>query len=244
MRRALSVVFWGFVVLSSLLLFPIAVLIFCVTAPFDRRRWLLHRFTSIWASLYTWFNPAWPVKIYGRERMHEASPTVIVANHLSLLDILVLFRLQSHFKWVSKHENFKVPVIGWNMTLNGYIPIKRGTATSIVTMMKRCRDVLTEGSSIVMFPEGTRSSTGRLRSFKPGAFEIAKRSSVPIQPIVLRGTGDALPKRGFVLQGRHPISIEVLDPIPPEEVEKLEAEEMMDRVREIIATALAQDPPQ
>ena len=93
-----------------------------------------------------------------------------------------------------------------------------------------------------MFPEGTRSSTGRLRSFKSGAFEIAKRNGVPIQPIVLRGTGDALPKQGFVLQGRHPISIEVLDPIPTSEVEKLEPEEMMAHVREMIARTLEGDP--
>ena len=93
-----------------------------------------------------------------------------------------------------------------------------------------------------MFPEGTRSSTGRLRSFKPGAFDIAKLNGVPIQPIVLRGTGDALPKSGFVLQGRHPISIEILDPIPPSEVEKYEAEEMMARVRDSIAEHLAGPP--
>ena len=111
-------------------------------------------------------------------------------------------------------------------------------------MMRMCDNALKGGSSIVMFPEGTRSSTGRLRSFKPGALEIAKRAGVPLQPIVLRGTGDALPKRGFVLQGRHPISIEVLDPIPPEQVEKLEAEEMMLRVRDTIAEALAQGTPQ
>lgn len=93
-----------------------------------------------------------------------------------------------------------------------------------------------------MFPEGTRSATGRLRSFKSGAFEIAKRNGVPIQPIVLRGTGDALPKRGFVLQGRHPISIEILDPIPSSEVDRLEPDEMMERVRETIAEALTCEP--
>ncbi len=242
MRIALSLAFWGFVVLSSAILFPLAVLLYCVTFAFDRRRWAMHKFTSVWASLYTWFNPAWPVRIHGRERMHEAGPVVIVANHLSLVDILVLFRLQSHFKWVSKQENFSVPLIGWNMTLCGYIPLRRGTTRSIRAMMQRCDEVISEGSSIVMFPEGTRSSTGRLRSFNPGAFEIAKSNGVPIQPIVLRGTGDALPKRGFVLQGRHPISIEILDPIPPSDVEKLEADDMMNHVRGIIAEALARDP--
>ena len=61
-----------------------------------------------------------------------------------------------------------------------------------------------------MFPEGTRSATGRLRAFNSGAFQIAERNRVPLQPIIVRGTAEALPKRGFVLQGRHPISIEIL----------------------------------
>ncbi|MCP4906817.1 MAG: 1-acyl-sn-glycerol-3-phosphate acyltransferase [bacterium] len=242
MRLAFSLAFWGFMLLSSAILFPLALLLFCVTVAFDRRRWAMHRFTSWWASLYTWLNPAWPVRIHGRERMHEAGPAVIVANHLSLVDILVIFRLQSHFKWVSKHENFRVPLIGWNMRLCGYIPLRRGTARSIRAMMRRCNEVIGEGSSILMFPEGTRSATGRLRSFKSGAFEIAKKNGVPVQPIVIRGTGEALPKRGFVLQGRHPISIEILEPIPSGEVDELEPEEMMDRVRATIAEALSSDP--
>lgn len=242
MNWVLSLAFWGFVGLSSIALFPIAVLLYCLTFAFDRRRTALHAFTCLWASLYTWLNPAWRVSIHGRERLHEAGPAVIVANHLSLVDILVLFRLRSHFKWVSKAENFDVPVIGWNMRLCGYIPLRRGTASSVHGMMRRCHEALAGGSSIIMFPEGTRSSTGRLRSFKSGAFEIAKRKGVPIQPIVLRGTGAALPKRGFVLQGRHRISIEVLDPIPASEVESMTAEDMMERVRTLIADALEQPP--
>ena len=242
MKLVMSFAFWGFILLSSILLFPIALLIFVVTAPFDRRRWLLHRFTCFWASLYTWLNPVWPVEIHHRDRLYEAGPTVLVANHLSLVDILVLFRLHSHFKWVSKQENFRVPLIGWNMRLCGYVPLQRGNRGSVQQMMRRCDRVIAEGSSLMMFPEGTRSATGRLRSFKPGAFEIARRNGVPIQPVVIRGTSDALPKRGFVLQGRHPISIEVLEPIPAEEVRATEGEEMMDRVRARFEAALEQPP--
>ena len=169
MRWLLSMLFWGFILVSSIVLFPIAVLIFLVTAPFDRRRALLHRFTCFWANLYTWLNPIWPVGIRGREKLHDSGPTVLVANHLSLLDILVLFRLQTHFKWVSKLENFRVPLIGWNMTMCGYIPLRRGTASSVQQMMRRCDEAIAGGSSIMMFPEGTRSATGRLRAFKVGA---------------------------------------------------------------------------
>lgn len=232
-RFAGSLLFWGFVAVSSLVLFPIGLLLWLVSLPFDPRRALMHRFTSFWASLYTWLNPAWPVRVIGRERLHETGPAVIVANHLSLLDILVLFRLQSHFKWVSKIENFRVPVIGWNMRLCDYIPLRRGDKQSILAMFRLCDRALAGGSSILMFPEGTRSATGRLRAFGIGAFQIAERNRVPLQPIIVRGTAEALPKRGFVLQGRHPISIEILDPIPAEEIAGREPEETMRRVREI-----------
>ncbi|HPG24076.1 MAG: 1-acyl-sn-glycerol-3-phosphate acyltransferase [Spirochaetaceae bacterium] len=238
MRVAGSLLFWGFVLLSSLVLFPIAVLLWVLTAAFDGRRRVLHAFTSFWASLYTWLNPAWPVRVVGRERLHTAGPAVLVANHLSLLDILVLFRLHTHFKWVSKIENFRVPLIGWNMTLCDYIPLRRGDARSTHAMMRHCDRAIAGGSSILMFPEGTRSASGRLRSFKPGAFQIAERNRVPVQPIVVRGTAEALPKRGFLLQGRHPISIEVLDPIPAEVIASEPAEEVMERVRALILAAL------
>jgi 1-acyl-sn-glycerol-3-phosphate acyltransferase len=238
MRMLGSLLFWGFMVVSSILIFPFAVLVWLVTIPFDRRRWAIHRFTSLWASLYTWLNPAWRVRVIGRERLYEDGPTVLVANHNSLVDILVLFRLQSHFRWVSKQENFRVPCVGWNMTLCDYIPIRRGKAGSIQTMMRHCDRALAGGNSIFMFPEGTRSASGRLRSFKPGAFQIAARNRVPIQPIIVRGTSEALPKRGFILQGRHAISIEVLDVIPAEEVAACDSDEMLERVRTIIGDAL------
>jgi 1-acyl-sn-glycerol-3-phosphate acyltransferase len=243
MRMLGSLVFWGFMVLSSILLFPISVLLWLTTLPFDKRRALLHRFTSFWANLYTWLNPVWPVRIVGRERLVKDQPVVLVANHRSLIDILVLFRLHTHFRWVSKIENFRVPFIGWNMRMCDYIPLRRGDGPSIQAMNRHCDRTLAEGNSIMMFPEGTRSATAQLRSFKLGAFRIAARNKVPIQPILIRGTAEALPKRGFILQGRHPISIEILDPIPVEEIITCEAEEMMARVRTIIELGLSRDAP-
>src|SRR5438105_15909376 len=101
LRRALSLVFWLFLVASSIVLFPVAVLIWAVTAPFDRRRALLHRFTCFWASLYTWLNPAWRVRVEGRERIRAAAAYVLVAIQQSLLDTLVLFRILLHYVWLS-----------------------------------------------------------------------------------------------------------------------------------------------
>ena len=107
--RLLSSVFWAFLTLSSIALFPVAAVIWAVTLPFDRRLVVLHQFTCFWGSLYTWLNPVWPVTIVGREKLDSQRAVVMVANHLSLLDILVLFRLFSHFKWVSRSRTSGFP---------------------------------------------------------------------------------------------------------------------------------------
>ena len=249
MRALLSSLFWIFLTVSSVVLFPVALLIWALTAPFDPKRRWLHQFTCFWASLYTWLNPAWPVHVEGREHIRPDEAYVMVSNHQSLLDILVMFRLFAHFKWVSKIENFKVPCIGWNMSLNRYIKLRRGDKASIIQMLKDARRTLAEGNSIMVFPEGTRSPDGRLKRFKTGAFELAKDCNRPILPIVLQGTSNALPKRGFVLQGRHPIRLTVLQELPCESFAEESVEALTERVRSLIAERLGEkelapaDPP-
>jgi 1-acyl-sn-glycerol-3-phosphate acyltransferase len=234
LRRLGSLAFWAFLTTSSILLFPVAVLVWAVTLPFDRRKVVQHQFTCFWASLY------WPVRVEGREKVRPGATYVMVANHQSLLDILVMFRLFVHFKWVSKIENFRIPCIGWNMRLNQYIELRRGDKQSIGEMMSAASRTLDDGNSIMMFPEGTRSADGRLKAFKHGAFTLAQGSGCPILPIVVEGTADALPKRGFVLQGRHPIAIRVLDEIPHEVIRDRPVEDVAREVREIFAKELGE----
>jgi 1-acyl-sn-glycerol-3-phosphate acyltransferase len=240
LRRAGSTLFWIFLVVSSILLFPVALLIWAVTVLFDRRLVALHQFTCFWASLYSWLNPVWRVRIEGREKIAPDVAYVMVVNHQSLLDILVLFRLFTHFKWVSKIENFRVVFVGWNMSLNRYIKLRRGDKDSVEQMMQACETALAEGSSIMMFPEGTRSADGRLKPFKHGAFTLAQRMRVPILPIVVEGTAAALPKRGFVLQGRHAIRIRVLDAIPHARFANLSVDALTEQVRDVFAAELGE----
>jgi 1-acyl-sn-glycerol-3-phosphate acyltransferase len=241
MRGVASLSFWAFIALSSLALFPVAVAIWALTAPFDRRLVVLHRFTCFWASLYTWLNPAWRVRVSGREKIRPGAAYVMIANHQSFVDILVLFRLFTHFKWVSKIEMFRLPCIGWNMYLNRYIPLRRGDSHSITRMMAACERTLAEGSSVLLFPEGTRSADGHLKQFKHGAFTLAKRARVPLLPIVVQGTAGALPKHGFVLRGRHAIRIRVLDEIPWESFADLPVDALTARVHERYQRELAED---
>ncbi len=242
-RRVFSSLFWAFIFFSSLLLFPVAVLVWLLTVAFDRRLVAQHRFTCFWASIYTWLNPAWRVTIEGRERIRPGVTYVMVANHQSLLDILVLFRLFAHFKWVSKAELFRIPCVGWNMSLNRYIRLRRGDPASIAQMLHDAERTLHEGSSLMIFPEGTRSADGRLKAFKHGAFTLALRAKVPILPIVLDGTANALPKRGLVLQGRHAIRVRVLDEIPYAQFAHESVESLTAAVHAMFLREVGEAPP-
>jgi len=233
-----SLLFWACVLAVSLACFPLAVIIRIVTTPFDRRLAALHAFSCFWASLCLWANPLWHVRIEGRERIDGHTAYVMVSNHQSLADIIVLFRLFVHFKWVSKAENFRIPLVGWNMRLNRYISIQRGSARGNLGMVRGCEAALRGGSSVMIFPEGTRSAGGALQEFRQGAFEIAWRTQSPVLPIVIDGTATALPKRGFLLRGRHAIRVRVLEPLVPPWPPGTDAASLRVQARDAIASAL------
>jgi 1-acyl-sn-glycerol-3-phosphate acyltransferase len=234
-----TVLFWPYLLASSIVLFAGALLIFLFTLPFDRRRAVLHLYTCGWAYHYVRLLPFWRARFTGREHIRGGRTYVLVANHQSLGDILVLFGLFKHYKWVSKRVIFRVPFIGWNMVLNDYVGLLRGDAKSIERMMQECRKHLRNGSSVMMFPEGTRSVDGEIKSFKHGAFTLASELGVPVVPIVIDGTRDALPKHGLMLD--HPwglaVRVHVLDAIEPRPGEPVA--DLSARVREVMIGELA-----
>ncbi len=237
-RRFGTYLWFAFVVPTSVVLCLIALLLRLTTYPFDRRLRALHMFTCFWASLYTWIMPPWRIRVEGREKIRKDATYVVVSNHQSLLDILVAFRLFFHFKWVSKIEIFKLPLYGWNMSFNRYVKLKRGDKKSIEQMMAVCDERIAEGSSVFLFPEGTRSPDGNIKQFKLGAFILAHRNKVPILPIVISGTNRALPKYKLNLQGIHKILIRVFDEIPYKKFENLSVEDTAEMVRQIMIEKL------
>jgi len=240
-NRLVAVLFISFVFTTSAVFFLIAAIIWLATYFFDPRLWLLHQFTCFWASLYIWIFPPWQVTITGREKIDKDKTYVIVSNHQSLVDILVAFTLFTHFKWVSKAEIFQVPLIGWNMTLNQYVRLKRGRKTSIKQMYSACERHIKRGSSVYLFPEGTRSTTGKMREFKEGAFVLAKRQSVPILPIVINGSKNAVPKNSLNFHGHTNVHVEILDEIPVESYDETTVSQLTQKVRELIRSKVDEE---
>jgi 1-acyl-sn-glycerol-3-phosphate acyltransferase len=101
------------------------------------------------------------------------------------------------------------------MRLNGYVYLVRGDRNSVIAMMNECRDLLAHRMPVLIFPEGTRSETRGLQGFKDGAFSLAKETGAPIIPVAIHGTGEALPKHGFMLRRRMQARVEVLDALDP-----------------------------
>jgi 1-acyl-sn-glycerol-3-phosphate acyltransferase len=238
---AFTLFYWLFVFVTMPVFFLVALAIFLVTWPFDRRRVALQLWSCFWASFYVYANPLWRAHVRGRERLRWRGGAVIVANHLSLVDILVLYGLYRPFKWVSKAELFKVPAVGWNMVLNDYVRLIRGDRESIKAMMAHCRRHLAQGSPLLIFPEGTRSRDGKLQAFKDGAFRLAKEANVPLIPVALQGTYEALPKHGLVLRRRMDARVQVLEPLDPARFGSVA--ELRDAARAAIARATGQGEP-
>ena len=234
-----SILYWTYFALSLPFLFAPQAVLFLLSFPFDRRRLLIHLYACAWGVSYVWLNPFWTLTVRGRERIPWRGPAVVVANHLSLLDILVLYGLFRPYKWVSKASIFRIPFIGWNMRLNGYVGLKRGDRESIKRMMAQCRAHLAAGSPVLIFPEGTRSPDGRLQPFKDGAFKLACEAGCPVIPVAITGTERGLPKHGVMLRDRMAAAVEVLAPIHPADVGG-----DPDRLREAVRAALVAALPE
>jgi 1-acyl-sn-glycerol-3-phosphate acyltransferase len=195
--------------------FPLTSIVWLMTLPFDSKRTSVHWMLICQAIIISYLIPVWKIKIEGREKAIRGTTYVIISNHQSLLDILLINCLRYRFKWISKIENKKVPILGWYLKMADYITVDRGDKESKEQMLVEAYNYLKKGISIMIFPEGTRSFDMEIGFFKRGAFQLAITTGVPILPVLIDGTGGVLPKHGLIFGGFHKITIRVLDPVQP-----------------------------
>jgi 1-acyl-sn-glycerol-3-phosphate acyltransferase len=173
---------------------PVQALLLVLTAPFDRNRTVPGRFLRVVGVAITKTFPPWRLRVEGA--WPAGGPFVVVANHQSILDILLLSHVPREMKWVAKDELFRIPWVGWMLRMSGDIPLRRGDAESGGEALSRAKAYLARGMSVIIFPEGTRSARGTLLPFKSGAFRLALDAGVPILPVVVHGTAQGMPKGG------------------------------------------------
>lgn len=238
--RVFSVLAWITMFITSTIITPFFLLVWVTTFWWDRRRLAAHFMGTFWAWHYQSLVPFWKLTLEGREKIPWNRPVVMVANHRSLVDILALYKIRRPFKWTSKAENFRLPFVGMVLTLTNSVKIKRESLRSGAKFISEAEAEMKKGSSILLFPEGTRSKTNIMRPFKEGGFLLAKRAGSGIIPIVLSGSETCFPRAKPIPMTKANIRISVLDEIPAETVEKLELKELMELVRQRMEEALDQ----
>ncbi len=235
----LSLLFYIYLLVVILVMFALSIIARVVCAPFDRKRTVVHELSRALCMLF-WRMPfAWRLRIEGLENIDRTQPYVITINHNSMADIIALYFVPLGFRWVSKREVFRIPVIGQLLTLHGDITIDRGRgADAMNKVISDGRMWIGRGVSIAIFPEGTRSKDGEIHRFKQGAFTLAKSAGTAILPVVMDGTRSIM--RGLLFNWRNRLTVKVLPPVPAEVVAEKEPTEVANMVHGRMTEALAQ----
>jgi 1-acyl-sn-glycerol-3-phosphate acyltransferase len=233
----LSYLFWAACVLIVILWTPLVAAFRLFTAGSDPNRNRVGRFQRRSAALAARINPFWNFRAIVEGRPDPAKPHLFVANHKSLADVFLLCLLPWEMKFLSKESIFKIPLLGWQMRTIRDIPIVRGDRESAKRAIEAMRDRLTSGSSVIVFPEGTRSPDGAIAPFREGAFRLAIELGVDVVPLAVAGTENTLPKHSLVFRPTS-ASVTVLPPVPVGGLTADDAPRLAERVRGEIARAI------
>jgi 1-acyl-sn-glycerol-3-phosphate acyltransferase len=194
----------------------------------------------IWARFSCLIIPM-TVKVIGRENADPGHSYIVIANHQSQTDIFAIYGwLPFDFKWVMKMELRTAPVIGYACHKLGHVFIDRSNSEAARKSINAAKKNIAVGTSIVFFPEGTRSDDGRLNEFKKGAFHLALEMGLPILPVTIIGTRDVLPNRSTGLFPGRALMI-IHEPVSIDGYDEKNIPELIARTREIIDRPLRQE---
>jgi len=222
---------WFCIVLSGFVFASLAI----ATYLFDRKGEMAHLCARLWGKVALLANGV-RVKVEGLEQLRDEGPYIFMANHQGSYDIFALLgQLPFQFKWLAKKEIFSIPILGWAMTVAGYISIDRDGTRETVEAMNKAAQKIQKGMSVVIFPEGTRSADGSIQPFKKGGFTLAVKSKVPIVPIALAGSREILAKDRLAISPGN-IRVRIGHPIETSHCSTKDRQTLMEEVREAISS--------
>jgi 1-acyl-sn-glycerol-3-phosphate acyltransferase len=205
-----------------------------ISSLFDASGRIQHRFARLWSRMILGTIGA-GVSVEGLDKIQTGRAHVYVVNHLSALDIPVLYlHLPFQFRILAKRELFRYPFMGWHLRRSGQIPVDMDNPKQSIRSLNRAVDAIRKNMPLVVFPEGGRSDDGQLQPFMGGAFFAAIRAQVDVVPMALVGTYEMLKMNTWHIKPR-PLRLLVGDPIPTAGLSVRDTEALTARAREVIA---------
>lgn len=223
---------------------PILTLIFSILTLVDillvRKSALkVQIFPISWGRSICWFAGV-PVHIAGAENLRPGQTYIFAGNHVSQFDIFSFQGFFPHdFRWIAKQELFRIPFFGPAMHRSGIISIDRSHGREAMKSLNRAAQRIADGTSVLIFPEGTRSADGTLQPFKTGAITLAIKAGVPVVPIGFQGTRSVLPK-GKLLVRPGEITIRIGEPISTADYKLRDKKELADHLHQKVSKLLDQ----
>ena len=202
----------------------------------DKPGGIFEKVPRLWSSLVLWAVGV-KVRVHGLENLNPGEPHIFASNHVSWFDVPALAKILPRYKFVAKAELFKVPIFGSGMRSVGMIEIQRDNRKAAFGAYELAAEKIRSGSSVVVFPEGTRGRAYPLRPFKKGPFVLAIAAGVPIVPVIVHGTIEIMPKGSL---WAHPgtIDVHLLEPVSTTGVDYDHREALMQTVRTRMAEAM------
>jgi len=213
MRVVISILIWVAGIVITAAAFLSSLIIKIIPFPIPNRERIVHAQCFWWSDALIALNPYWKLKVEGLENIDPLKTYVIVANHQSLADIIIIYQTRMYFKWVAKKELLRLPFIGGLLWVNDHVLLSRKEHGSIKKVYRRAAEWLKNGVSMLFFPEGTRSDTDDMGEFKNGAFKLAIKETKPVLPIFIGATREAIPKGGWIFKTKVSGRLVVLPPI-------------------------------
>jgi len=205
---------------------------------FERSGKTYHRVARIWSKVGLLVAGV-KVTVDGAEHIPRDQPIILMGNHQSNFDILSLFQaIPIRFNWLAKEELFRVPLFGRSMQSAGYIPINRGDGRDSLKSLDRAARLVSGGTSIAIFPEGTRSNDGTLLPFKRGGFILASKAGVPIIPFSISGSIKINPPDNFLCLKPGTVRIKFSPPVQTRADGVKHQTIIMDQVRSAVISGL------
>ncbi len=227
-----TILFWITAVLGFMLLSPVAYMV-------RSRRQRVHKIQKIWSWLVVWVSGV-KVEIEGLEYIQPYGSYMIMANHQSYFDVFVLLNLPLFIHWMAKEELFKIPFFGMMLRALGGISIDREKRGKGYSSIRQAARTIQNGKTVLVFPEGTRSTSGELLPFTEGGFFLAILSRAVVLPIVIRGSYKIMPKGSFRVSSGA-VRVAVKPPIETRGFSLNERDNLQEMVRDVFLEAL-QDP--
>jgi len=231
-----SILFYGGAVLLTIIMSAAAI----VSALITRSSASAQKIARLWARMLLFIGGV-RLEVEGREHLNPRRPYIFAANHQSQFDIFALLAaVPVPFSWLAKEELFRIPLLGPAMKGAGYIPINRTDRRAAFASIDQAAARVRGGTSIVIFPEGTRSLDGKLQTFKKGGFFLAIKSRQPVVPVSISGSFRVLAKRSFRVH-RGTIRVHFSAPVPTDNLSPPDKDRLIAEVRRIMEQHL---PPE